>query len=284
MVCIRWAAKDIEVEEDFISLVPLERAQANVIAAAIKDVLMRLSLPISNAKAQCYDGFSTMVGSKKGVATIIKQSQLNCMLIHCYCHTLNLAVGDVIKNIPALKESLEDVYEFIKLIKYSPKHQAALQRKQKELKIDNLHLTVNTSEQMVSDNYSKIGLLCQTRWTVRAEALHSKHNNQSNPIQYKPIQEWLTWCVDKKNNSDLDSYARAGGLLKRMKSFKFMYGLKLSMMVLDHKGNLIATLQTKNLCVADAQETARLVVDTITKMLNKQDATSFYEIVKIRAD
>ena len=90
--------------------------------------------------------------------------------------------------------------------------------------------------------------------------------------------------MDKKNNSDLDSYARAGGLLKRMKSFKFMYGLKLSMMVLDHKDNLIATLQTKNLCVADAQETARLVVDTITKMLNKQDATSFYEIVKIRAD
>ena len=72
MVSIRWVTKDLEVEEDFSALAPLERAQANVIAAAIKDVLMRFSLPISDAKAQCYDGCSIMVGSKKGVATIIK--------------------------------------------------------------------------------------------------------------------------------------------------------------------------------------------------------------------
>ena len=93
VVCIRWVTKDLEVE-DVIGLVPLERAQPDVIAAAIKDVLMTLSLPISNAKPQCYDGFSTMVGFKEGVATTIKQSQPNCLLIHCYCHALNLAVGD----------------------------------------------------------------------------------------------------------------------------------------------------------------------------------------------
>ena len=87
---------------------------------------MGLSLPISNAKAQCYDGCSIMVGSKKGVVMIIKQSQPNCLLIHCYCHALNLDVGDAIKNVPVLKESLEDVYELTKLIKYSPKRQAKL--------------------------------------------------------------------------------------------------------------------------------------------------------------
>ena len=194
----------MSVEEDFIGLVPLEQAQADVIAAAIREVLMRLSLPISNAKAQCYDGCSTMVGSKKVVATIIKQSQPNCFLIHCYCHALNLAVGDAIKNVPVLKESLEVAYELTKLIKYSPKRQAALQRKQEELKIDSLHLTVNTSEQMESANYSKIRLLFPTR-TVRAKALHSIRNN------YKSIQEWLTWCEDRKNNSDPDSRARGSG-------------------------------------------------------------------------
>ena len=64
VVCIRWVTKDLEVEEDFIGLVSLEWAQADVIVAAIKDVLMRLSLPMNNAKAQCYDGCSTMIGSK----------------------------------------------------------------------------------------------------------------------------------------------------------------------------------------------------------------------------
>ena len=95
--------KDFKVEEDFIGLVQLERAQADVIAAAIKDVLMRLSLPISHAKAQYCGGCSTMVGSKNGVAAIIKQSQPNCLLIHCQCHALSLAVGDAIKNVPVLK-------------------------------------------------------------------------------------------------------------------------------------------------------------------------------------
>ena len=65
VVCIRWVTNNLEVEERFISLVPLERAQADVIAVAIKDVLMRFSLLISNAKTQCYDSCSTMVGSKK---------------------------------------------------------------------------------------------------------------------------------------------------------------------------------------------------------------------------
>ena len=50
-----------------------------------------------------------MAGSKKGIATIIKQSQPNCLLlIHRYCHALNLAVGDAIKNVPVFTQSLED--------------------------------------------------------------------------------------------------------------------------------------------------------------------------------
>ena len=49
VVYIWWVTKDLEVEEDFTGPIPLERVQADVIAAAIKDVLMRLSLPISNA-------------------------------------------------------------------------------------------------------------------------------------------------------------------------------------------------------------------------------------------
>ena len=41
------------------------------------------------------------------------------------------------------------------------------------------------------------------------------------------------------------------------------------MMALDHTDNLSTTLQTTNLSAADAQETARLVVDTITRMQNQ---------------
>ena len=56
------------------------------------------------------------------------------------------------------------------------------------------------------------------------------------------------------------------------------------MILLDHTDNLSATVQTTNLCAADAQETVRLVVVTITRMRNEQDATSFYKMVRIRAE
>ena len=63
-----------------------------------------------------------------------------------------------------------------------------------------------------------------------------------------------------------------------------MCGLKLCMMILDHTDKLSGTVQTTNLYAADTQETTRLVVDIVTRMQNEQDATSFYEMVKIRAD
>ena len=55
-------------------------------------------------------------------------------------------------------------------------------------------------------------------------------------------------------------------------------------MVLDYTDNIRVTLQTTNLCATYAQETSCLVVDTIIRMRNEQDAATFYKIVKIRAD
>ena len=126
VICIRWVRKDLAVEEDFIGLMPLDKANAQNIAAAINDVILRLGLSIEDAKAQCYDGCSTMTGVRNGVAAIIKWDNPKCLLTHCYCHALNLAVGDTVKSVSLLKDTLEDTYELTKLVKYSPKRQAAL--------------------------------------------------------------------------------------------------------------------------------------------------------------
>ena len=66
---------------------------------------------------QCYGGAS----AKTGVATQIKSINPKCLFTHCCGHALNLAVGDVFKNVPQLREALEPSYEICKLIKKSPK-------------------------------------------------------------------------------------------------------------------------------------------------------------------
>lgn len=97
----------------------------------MKDVLLRLALPLDQARGQCYDGCDTMTGSKNGMTTILKKSELHCLLTHCYYHALNLAVGDLVKSVPVMKETLGDAYELTKLIKYSPECEAALKKKRK---------------------------------------------------------------------------------------------------------------------------------------------------------
>ena len=106
VICIRWVTKDLVAEEDFIGLIPLDKTNAQNIATAIKDVILRLGLSIEDAKAQCYDGCSTMTGVRNRVAAIIKRDNPKCLLTHCYCHALNLAVGDTVKSVPLLKETM----------------------------------------------------------------------------------------------------------------------------------------------------------------------------------
>ena len=193
----------------------LNKANAQNIAAAIKDVILRLGLSIEYTTAQCYDGCSTMTGVRNGVAAIIKWDNTKCLLTHCYCHALNLAVGNTVKSIPLLKETLEDAYELTKLVKYSPTRQAALKNVQEELKIDNLKLPVDDNNTDI-DTFSKLKLFCPTRWTVTAKALHSIFNN------YKPILDMLAWCNDSQNTSDSDIRARAAGLETKINYFNFM--------------------------------------------------------------
>ena len=73
-----------------------------------------------------------MTCTKNKVAAQIKKLNKKCLLTHCYCSSLNLAVGDSVKNIPLLKDTLNMAYEITKLIKKSPKREAEFQRIQPE--------------------------------------------------------------------------------------------------------------------------------------------------------
>ena len=91
-----------------------------------------MNLRIQDARGQFYDGCSTMTGTKNGFAAQIKKLSEECLLMYCYCHSLNLAVGETIKNIPLLKDTLDMAYEITELIKKSPRREAKFHRKQAE--------------------------------------------------------------------------------------------------------------------------------------------------------
>ena len=57
-------------------------------------------------------------------------SEEKCVLYtHCYGHALNLNVGNVMMQCKVCSDALDMVFAICKLIKFSPKHNAAFDRK-----------------------------------------------------------------------------------------------------------------------------------------------------------
>ena len=58
-----------------------------------------------------------MTGTKNGVTAQVMKLNEKCLLMHCCCHSLNLAIGATLKYIPLLKDTLDMAYEITQLIK-----------------------------------------------------------------------------------------------------------------------------------------------------------------------
>ena len=118
--------EDLTPCKEFMGTHPLVNTSANHIVLVIKDMLLRINLKIENARGQCYDGASAMAGTKSWVATQLKLLNGKCLSTHCYGTALNLAVGDVIRNLKDLKEMYSTTYEICKLVKKSSKRNTRL--------------------------------------------------------------------------------------------------------------------------------------------------------------
>jgi hypothetical protein len=75
-----------------------------------------------------------MKGERTGLKTRILDVNPKAMYIHCYGHSLNLAVQDTVKSIKMIKDIIDVSYEITKLVKFSPKREALLDTIKKEVR------------------------------------------------------------------------------------------------------------------------------------------------------
>ena len=72
-----------------------------------------------------------MAGARSGVENENKNQEPRAIFTHCYGHSLQLAVKDMIKRTKNIKDTMDTNLEISKLLKYSPKCDAVF-RKLKE--------------------------------------------------------------------------------------------------------------------------------------------------------
>jgi len=187
-----------------------------------------------------------MSGKRRSLAKKIMDEQPLALYTHCYSHSLNLAVSDMIKNSSTTKKVLDIAHEITKLVKYSPRREALFR---------------DIKNNMPPCSLPGICVMCPTRWTVRADTLHSITCN------YSTLQE--LWDQAVKIVHDNDTTARIGGIASQMKLFDF-FGLIIGENLLQITDNLSQTLQKKNYSAIEGQCTALQTKKTLMRMRSEE--------------
>ena len=133
VVCLRWVDHDLVTHEEPVGLYAVDNITSETLVNSLKDVLLRMGLSVQNCRGQCYDGANNMVGCKSGVATQIQKKEPRAILTHCYGHSLQLAVGDMVREVRNLRDALDTTSEISKLLKYSPKRDRMFEKLKAEL-------------------------------------------------------------------------------------------------------------------------------------------------------
>ena len=132
-VVFRRIDEEFNVFEDFLGLYHVTSIGAESLTEVIKDTLLRLNISINKLRGQCYDGCSTMSGTKTGVAKRITNEEPRAIYTHCYGHSLSLAVCDTVKGSELMKDALDTTHEITKLIKSSPQRDAIFHKHKAEI-------------------------------------------------------------------------------------------------------------------------------------------------------
>ena len=133
VVCIRWINEHLQPHEDCWNFHHVDTIEAKSLVERLKDTLIQINLSIHDCHGQSYDGASNMCGAKNGVSTQILAEEPRAIFIHCYGHALNLATGDIVRNVKCLKNALDTTLEVSKLLKYSPRRGGIFEKLKSEI-------------------------------------------------------------------------------------------------------------------------------------------------------
>ena len=112
---IRWVDDDFTIHEDVLGLIQLPDTKSVTIFCAIKDVLIRCSLPLSQCRGQAFDGAANMSGIRNSVQALIKSEAKHALYVHCLAHNLNLCLKDVTNACELIHTVMDFIYNLVQL-------------------------------------------------------------------------------------------------------------------------------------------------------------------------
>lgn len=109
--CLRYVDNHLVIHEEFIGLHGVSVGTGENLAKVVKDVLVRLNLPITKLRGQAYDGVANMAGRYSGAQAIIKKEQPLAPYIHCGAYCVNLITQHACNASRVIHSALQWVHE-----------------------------------------------------------------------------------------------------------------------------------------------------------------------------
>lgn len=110
-ISFRYIDDDLNPQECFAGLYETASTTGETVTNAVLDALKRFNLPVSCIRGQCYDGGSNMKGKFRGVQARIRELEPRALYVHCFNHSLNLALQDSVRGIPVMRDALQIVHD-----------------------------------------------------------------------------------------------------------------------------------------------------------------------------
>ena len=101
----RWEENGSPIEH-FMEILPLKRCDAESIYSTLIKWLKKKGVQCRKMVGMGFDGASTFTGKRSGVQARLKKHAPHAILVHCYCHKLQLAIVQA--------ASVEVLYHFSK--------------------------------------------------------------------------------------------------------------------------------------------------------------------------
>ena len=207
---LRHVDDDLVVHEDFIGLYSVDSTTGAQLAEIAKDVLKRLNLNISMARAQTYDGAANMAGKHNGCGTILKKDNPLLLHFHCQAHAANLVVQAAAESSELVRKSISIDHELAKLSKDSIKIRQYLKQECSDLQF---------SESSDAAAVTALRPLCPTRWLCRFGPIKATVDN------YPALVSGMRKIVQDKVPSTATGQAKAEGILRILLKVETYLGL-----------------------------------------------------------
>ena len=117
-VCIRYVDENFVSHEVFVGFYKADGTTGLALSNILKDIFLRLGLPIKNLRFQTYDGAGNMTGKDNGCQAIIKQSQPLALYVHCGPHVTNLVAKYICNEIKEIRNALKHIQDLGKINMY----------------------------------------------------------------------------------------------------------------------------------------------------------------------